>query len=257
VVLVLTASLLSAEAAFADDDWCHEEGRWGGRQERYCEVREQTFSGGAQLHVDARPNGGIEVTGWDKNEVRVEAKVVAHAETEADARRLAGEVRVDMGGTIQAEGPASGDRRSWWVSYRLHVPRNQDLSLVSTNGGIHVQATRGELDLTTSNGALHLEDVGGRVRGRTTNGGVQLSLTGSEWAGEGVELRTSNGGVKVVVPDGYNAHLEIGTVNGGVHADFPITMRGRLDRDLNMDLGRGGAPIKIFTTNGGVSLQRR
>jgi DUF4097 and DUF4098 domain-containing protein YvlB len=257
LLALAVGSVLSAGAAFADDDWCRDEGRWGGREERYCEVRDQTFSGGARLSVDARPNGGIEVEGWDKSEVRLEAKVVAQAETEAEARRIAGEVRIDVSGTIQADGPRTSERRSWSVSYRLHVPRNLELSLTSTNGGIRVQATRGTLELQTSNGGLHLEDVGGKVRGRTTNGGVDLRLSGSEWSGEGVELRTSNGGVKLQVPEGYNAHLETGTQNGRVHVDFPVTVQGRLDRDLNLDLGHGGAPIRIWTTNGGVSVLRR
>jgi len=143
------------------------------------------------------------------------------------------------------------------VSYRLHVPRNAELQLISTNGGINVRGTRGDLELETSNGGLNLDDVGGRVRGKTTNGGVDLRLTGQEWQGEGVELRTSNGGVKLRVPDDYNAHIETGTVNGRVQVDFPVTVHGRIDRELLLDLGRGGKAIRVHTTNGGVSLLRR
>lgn len=257
LVLTASAALAAGAASAAESDWCRDDGHWNDRQERFCEVREQTLSAGGRVSVDARPNGGIEVRGWDRNEVQLEAKVVAQADTEEEARQIAGQVDIETAGTIRAAGPRTSGRRSWWVSYRLHVPRNAELSLTSTNGGISVRATRGDLELQTSNGGLSLDDVGGNVRGRTTNGGVDLRLTGHEWPGEGVELRTTNGGVKLHVPDDYNAHLETGTTNGRIQVDFPITVQGRIDRQLSLELGRGGPAIRVWTTNGGVSLRRR
>jgi DUF4097 and DUF4098 domain-containing protein YvlB len=257
VLLLMAGAALSASSAAAQNDWCREDGRWNDRQQRYCEVREHTLSGTGRLSVDARPNGGIEVVAWERGDIRLEAKVVAQAETEGEARDLASQVQIETSNTVRADGPRSGRRSSWSVSYRLHVPRSAELQLTSMNGGISVRGTRGDLELETSNGGLNLDDVGGRVRGKTTNGGVDLRLTGQEWQGEGVELRTSNGGVKLRVPHDYNAHIETGTVNGGVQVDFPITVHGRIDRELNLDLGRGGKSIRVHTTNGGVSLSRR
>jgi hypothetical protein len=257
VVLAASAAFAAALAGAQDRDWCRDDGDWGRRQQRHCEVRDYTLGSGGRLSVDARPNGGIEVRGWDRNEIRLEAKVTAQAETEEEARRIVSEVQVETSGTVRADGPPMERRRSWSVSYRLHVPRHADLSLTSTNGGISVRAIRGDLELSTLNGGLSLEDLGGNVKGRTTNGGIDLSLTGSEWQGEGVELRTTNGGVKMHVPGDYNAHIETGTTNGGIQVDFPVTVHGRIDRELSVDLGRGGAPIRVRTTNGGVSLRRR
>ena len=257
VLFVASGIVLAAGSAQAQNDWCREEGRSNDRRARYCEVREHTLSGAGRLSVDARPNGGIEIVAWERGDIRLEAKVVAQAPSESEARDMAGQVQIETGNTVRAEGP-SGGRDSWWsVSYRLHVPRNAELALASTNGGISVRGTRGELALETSNGGLQLDDVGGRVRGKTTNGGVDLRLTGQEWDGDGIELRTSNGGVNVRVPDDYNARIETGTVNGRVQVDFPVTVTGRIDRELNVDLGRGGKAIRVHTTNGGVQLRRR
>jgi hypothetical protein len=257
VLVFVAGAALSAGGASAQSDWCRDERRGNDRQERYCEVREHTLSAGGRLSVDARPNGGIEVRAWERGEIRLEAKVVAQADTESEARDIASQVQIETGNTVRAEGPRSGRRSSWWVSYRLSVPRSAELALTSTNGGISVRGTRGDLELETSNGGLSLDDVGGRVRGKTTNGGVDLGLTGREWQGEGVDLRTSNGGVTLRVPDDYNAHIETGTVNGRVNVNFPVTVHGRIDRELNLDLGSGGKTIRVQTTNGGVSLSRR
>jgi len=95
------------------------------------------------------------------------------------------------------------------------------------------------------------------MHGRTTNGGVKVALTGSQWDGEGLDVTTTNGGVVLEVPSDYNAHLETGTVNGGVRMDFPVRVQGRLDRELSTDLGSGGPTIRARTTNGGVVVKRR
>ena len=223
-VFVLEPRLAPAQARFqtlAGDRGC-EEGGWS-REARYCEIRETTLppSHGA-VGVDASPNGGVKVEGWDRGEIRLRAKVVASADTEEDARAIASEVRIETGATIRAEGPSSESRRRWWVSYELWVPRRSDLSLRSENGGIAIAG------------------VDGAIEFETTNGGVNLS-----------------------VPEGYNAHLETGTVNGGLRIDFPVSVQGRLNlkdgqlRRLSTDLGSGGRSIRVTTTNGGVVVSKR
>src|SRR3954452_6132770 len=68
-------------------------GTWN--REAYCEVREETLGGANPLDVDTGGNGGISIRGWDRGEVQMRARIVAHAETEAEARRIAAGVRID------------------------------------------------------------------------------------------------------------------------------------------------------------------
>ena len=83
-----------------------------------------------------------------------------------------------------------------------------------------------------------------------------MRLAGTEWSGEGLDAQTTNGGVTLAVPAGYNAHLEASTVNGGMQIEFPVTVQGDIRRRLSVDLGRGGRPIQVGTTNGGVVVRR-
>lgn len=238
------------------DDWCRE----SSNRDRgwYCEVREFTLSPGELRAVDASPNGGISVTGWDRNEIRVLAKVQGQARSDDVARELVDEVRIaTSGATLDASGPHTERRESWSVSYRLSVPHRYDLSLGTTNGGISIEDVAGVLEFRTTNGGVTLRGVSGDVRGRTTNGGLKIELAGDRWDGLGLDVRTTNGGVKLAIPDGYSAVLESGTTNGGLSVDFPITVTGRIDRRLRTELGQGGALIKVTTTNGGVSITRR
>ncbi len=231
------------------------------RGERHCEVREERLAAFAgTLTVDASPNGGIRVEAWDESDILVRAIVNAQAETEADARRLATEVQVQTGGgRITATGPAprSRPRESWHVSYRVYVPARTDLDLNTRNGGIGIRGVQGNLRFDATNGGVTLTDVGGDVRGRTRNGGLTVALGGSQWEGAGLDVETTNGGVNLAVPDGYSAELTARTVNGGLRSEVPLTVQGRLDREINSTLGSGGPPVKVRTTNGGLRITRR
>ena len=241
-----------------DDGWCARDGDGDDDRAKHCELREATWTASNSLRVDAAPNGGVKVWAWDKNQVKVVAKVTAVADDDAEARRLATGVRLTGGERVSAEGPGSARRRSWWsVSYHVWVPARIDLDLASMNGGIALEGVRGRTEFETMNGGVHIVDGGGTVRGRTTNGGVKVELSGSRWDGEGLDVTTTNGGVVLNVPEDYNAHLVTGTVNGRIELGFPVRVQGRLDRQITTDLGSGGPTIRATTTNGGVVVRRR
>jgi hypothetical protein len=256
VLVPFPARAASSVRVVDDEGWCRED--HGGEHARHCEVREATLPAGGLLAVDARPNGGIQVHGWDRGEVRLRVKIVATGDSEAEARDLAGEVRVETAGTVKAAGPGRSHGYGWYASFRLEVPRNTRLRLEADNGGLHLADLAGDVELHTVNGGVDLERVGGHVHGETVNGGVHLELAGSTWQGEGLDLRTTNGGLHVVIPEGYDARLEAGTVNGGVHSDLPVATRGhRTGGRIETDLGHGGPLIHVETTNGGLHLQSR
>jgi hypothetical protein len=240
------------------DDPCRDSG-WDDDRYRACDVREYSLPAGP-LTVDAGSNGGIRVEAWDRNDIRVLAVVTANAEREEDARRLASEVQVQAGsGRVSSTGPSPG-RREWWsVSYRINVPRRNDLDLDANNGGITISGVEGTIRFNTTNGGVNLRDLGGDVRGETRNGGLTVTLNGDRWNGEGLDVQTSNGGVTLSIPDGYNAELSTRTVNGGFRSDIPMTIQGELlpRRGIQTTLGSGGPPISVRTTNGGLRINKR
>jgi hypothetical protein len=240
-------------------DWCRSE-QWGRNREGVCEVREMSLLAGASsLSVDAAPNGGIQVQGGPRADILVQARVVATAATEQRAREIVGAVRVDAApDKVSADGPDGlGRGESWHVSYRLHVPTMTSLSLRSTNGGINITDVEGRIEFQTVNGGVKLSGLAGEVRGRTSNGGVDVELDGTTWRGDGLDVETSNGGVRLRIPEHYSARLETGTVNGGFNIDFPVSVQGRVDREITADLGGGGPLIRVRTNNGGVKVTRK
>lgn len=233
--------------------------RNGNRLVSHCEIREQTIAAaGGTISVDGRRNGGVSIKGWDRNTIFVRARVQTGAITEAEARELAEQISIETGNRqIRADGPNIDEDSPWSVSYEVYVPRESDLSLKTYNGGISITDVRGEAEFTALNGGVSLKRLGGSVRGQTTNGGLAIDLAGSRWDGEGLDVKTTNGGVSIAVPADYSARLETGTVNGNLSIDFPVTVQGRLTKELSVNLGAGGPLVRATTTNGGVSIKRQ
>ena len=220
-----------SQSNVVQSDWCSESRN--NNRGWFCEVREFEMSPGAFDRVDAGPNGGIEVTGWDRNEIHVLAKVEGWAGNDDIAMDLVSEVQIGMDElALEAEGPRTERREGWSVSYRISVPSRYDLDLSTVNVGISIEDVHGDIEFNATNGGVSLTEVGGDVSGRTTNGGLKIRLSGNQWDGEGLDVRTTNGGITFVLPDEFNAQLESATTNGSLSVDFPITVSGRIDRRL-------------------------
>ena len=242
-----------------DQDWCRDaERNYDRDREVFCEVRDLRESGGSRLEVLENANGSISVTGSSRRDISVQARVVATAETDSDARSLARDVTVTLdNGRLRARGPDNERRRSWSVSYRIDVPSSFDLNLETSNGSVAVEGVKGRLDMESSNGSVRLTDVGGRVNARTSNGSVHVTLAGKYWDGEGMTVVTSNGSARLDLPDDYNARLIAGTNNGSLNLDLPVTVQGRVSKRIDTTLGTGGATIEMRTSNGSLRIGRR
>lgn len=264
--LVVVASLIQPGKALAqrsDADWLDDcrsgRGDRSGRREVYCEVRATGVrSPSGTISMEGLRNGGVSVTGWNRDSLVVRTRIRVTARSESEAREVARQVRTTIRGSdVIVDGPRNDDDAQWQASLYATVPQKTNLRVETHNGPVSISDVRGDIDAITSNGPLSLSDLAGSVRARTTNGPLSISLTGSRWDGSGLEARTTNGPLTISVPDGYNAHLEAGTTNGPVSLGFPITVVGRITRDISTDLGSGGATIRATTTNGPLSIRRK
>jgi hypothetical protein len=242
------------------NSFCSSENWSSDSKESYRELREMTVAAGGTLDVDSGRNGGISVKGENRSDILVRACVQAWGDTLDAAKAAVAGVTVSTAGGVRASG---GQDENYSVSYQILVPRNTDLTLKAHNGGIAISSVEGNLGFETTNGGVSLSDIAGAVKGRTTNGGVNVSLTGNAWRGSGLDVQTSNGGVRVSLPDGYAANIETGTVNGGFRSDIAALNVENLDDNgrgrqraskVSAPINGGGAPIRITTVNGGVSI---
>lgn len=255
--LVAGFAFLAIEGRAQKGDLACHDNWYNDRLMSHCELREQTLAAArGTLSVDARQNGGISIKGADRNDILMRVRVQAAAATQAEAQELAKQVRVETGSQIRAEGPALDRNRYWTVSYEIFVPRRTNLSLETYNGGISIRDVNAQIEFQAHNGGVSLNNLAGDVRGSTVNGGLSVRLTGARWDGAGLDVETTNGGISLKIPDNYSAHLETGTVNGSLMVGFPVTLQGRIStKRLSIDLGGGGPPVRVVTTNGGVVIK--
>src|SRR6267143_575631 len=75
--------------------------------------------------------------------------------------------------------------------------------------------------------------------------------------GAGLDAETQNGPADLRIPEGYNAKIDFGTVNGPMSVAFPltVTINGRITDRISTTLGSGGAPIRVVTTNGPMTVR--
>lgn len=239
-----------------------DDGDYDGDRERVCETRTFTLEP-RDLTLDASVNGGVRVEAWDRDAIEVEATVQAAAPTRAEARRLLDATRVETRGTVRAVSPDTDGRDAWVAtSFVVRVPRETGLDLEALNGGIAVEGVAGRIRARTVNGGVALREVAGDVHARTTNGGISIALAGDAWEGAGLDVETTNGGISIALPDGYSADLTASTQTGRIAAAGLEARGARHERGQHVGesvegrIGRGGAPIRAVTTNGGVSIRR-
>lgn len=258
-IAALTAATATAQKNEKKEGLRCNDSNYSDRLQTHCEIQEQTLPASGALTVDAKQNGGVSIKGGDRADVLVRSRIQTQAPTQAEADELAKQVRVETAGSrIHAEGPEAREDYHWFVSYEILVPRRTDLSVEAHNGGISISEVSGKIEFKTTNGGVTLRQVGGDVQGSTTNGGLHIELAGTRWDGEKLDVKTTNGGVNLILPDNYSAHLETSTVNGNVSFGFPVNVqpneRGRMPKNISVDLGSGGPTIRATTTNGGVRV---
>ena len=236
---------------FCSNNWSN------GDKASFNEIRETTVSSNS-LAVDGKRNGGISVKGENRSDILIKACVQTWGESDEAARQLAGNIRIETGPTVRAEG--AGEESNWSVSYQIFVPRNTNLNLTTLNGGIAISNVEGNIEFEAKNGGIHLRDMAGDVKGKTTNGGLHIQLNGSGWKGSKLDVETKNGGVHLEMPDSYAARFETRTVNGGFKSDVAALNVEKPENDhtrgvnISRDLNGGGALVRVVTTNGGVKI---
>ena len=226
---------------------------------RSCDVRVSTIDPrGRKITIDPGTNGGASVRGWDKDEVEVHARMQGQGRSQRDADDALRDIRLSVGGSTIRATSEGRNERSGSVEFVVYVPRQTDLEIETTNGPIGIDDVSGAMTLTAVNGPISLRGVGGDIRARAQNGPLTVELTGSRWSGEGLNAETVNGPATLSVPRDYNAELETGTENGPAYVDFPMTVniQGRLTHRIRATLGRGGAPVRVVTTNGPLTIER-
>jgi len=220
----------------------------------------QEFHKTVPLSADGRVslsniNGDVEITGWNKNEVQIDA-----AKTARDQQRL-DEARIEINASsstvkIETHYPSHlFSNNPAWVHYTLHVPQNARLDKIDlVNGALDVQRVSGEVNANLVNGKLRASDLAGTADLATVNGSVEANYTSLNNVRE-IKLKSVNGAVDLLLPQSPNADVSASTVNGAISTDFPLTVKGHwVGENMSGTLGSGGVHIELENVNGSIHV---
>lgn len=199
-------------------------------------------------------NGPVEVQGWDRDVVEVRAvKTAKHHES--DLERVTIEVSASRNAISIATRYPQDEGVEVAVEYLVHVPHTAHVEHLGTvNGTLSIAGVATVDDLHTVNGNIEVYDGGGEVHAHTTNGNIHLELA-RFGDGSGSSAETTNGSLLVALPSDTQAEIETRCLNGNFVSEMPITMQSTLKpREMHGRLGKGGAPLKLRTINGGIRI---
>ncbi len=227
-----------------------------------------------RLTVENR-NGSIEVRSWDRDEIEIVAYKKVRADDRETAESLMDELKItilETGDEIEVitEYPDrhrknNGGFFSWLmggfgntnysVSYEIHVPKKFDLDIGSTNGRLEVLDCSGRMRLETTNGKVIADDVSGSLRCKTTNGSINVSMLEVNETEE-MSFKSTNGSIKLYLPEKIDAEIRARTTNGSISCDLPITEKySRSKKKLEAIINDGGLMIYLKTTNGSIRIR--
>ncbi|MCG8469716.1 MAG: DUF4097 family beta strand repeat-containing protein [Gemmatimonadetes bacterium] len=140
------------------------------------------------------------------------------------------------------------------VDFVVEVPSGVELEAMTVNGDVEARGLTADVKAVTVNGGIEVESEG-VVSATTVNGSIEARMGTAP--SERLKFHTVNGGIRLVLPRGTNADVDIETVNGHIDTDFPLTIRGRWGpRSASGEIGSGGPEIELQTVNGSIELVR-
>lgn len=265
---------------------------WSEHAEGVEELHFESPAGGIlRLH---NANGRTCVRGEDRSDIEVRITKTARAESSDAAERMLEQIHLvseENGDALEleVEVPSRWNRRGC-ARIEVRLPREIRVELTAVNGRIEIEGLRssvrarssngsacitdmvGDIEITTSNAKVCCSKTCGKLVARSSNGKIEIeehrgSIDASTSNGliraaldavgkHGVSLATSNGRIVLELPEQVDAEVDVRVDNGTIRNDRTLEHSNRdTNGRLRGRLGSGGAPIKLRTSNGSISLR--
>jgi len=257
--LLLSLSLLSLTASAFAEDWS----------------KSYTVGPKPTLHVDTN-DAAIEVSRGSGSNIAVHVTTTNYSIGTGGVRISEHQEGDKVEMSVHAPNQ-SGIHFGWNVNRRIHidiqVPQETALDLHSSDGHIYVDGTSGGARIDTSDGAIEVRNFNGNINARTSDGHITVDGVVSEVylkSGDGhIDftarpgsrmdrswlIHTSDGRIRVSLPDNFSAELYAHTGDGRITTEFPITVSGSMERSrLRGKLNQGGELLEVSSGDGSIHV---
>jgi len=249
--------------------------------------------------LSARTNdGSIRIEGVPTEECRLTATIVARGTTQERAQELAEQIEVRLepsaeGLVVVIEKPETLRNARYGVSLEGTVPTRTSLTLVTSDGSIHLANIEGSVDVRTSDGSIRAEGIRGDTKLKTSDGSIDCSRTEAGTLDlhtsdggircEGIcvsrlncrtsdgsihiecaadtpkameaSVTTSDGSITFATPPGLSAVIDASVSDGSIHTSLPLTVQGKVGKSLVGTVGAGEGRITLRTHDGSITIR--
>ena len=237
------------------------------------------FGAGGTITILGAPNGSIEIEGWAKNEVQVEAEIEVRAANKEDLDRLAKVTGFALEvGVIHTKIVSVGThdkkylkrhakkfpkrlrKMPFRINYRIKVPSYSDLAINGGNGDLKLSKVEGMMRINVLESNARLDLLGGMVIATFGKGNVDVSIPTRSWRGRHVDIQLANGELNVGLAPNLNAQVEAKVLRTGqIENDFAnLKARKRTkftDKLILAKAGNGGAQMSFTVGDGSLKLK--
>jgi len=247
------------------------------------EEKEFNFFPGGKIEIGAAAAGSVNVIGWQKGLVRVEAEKIIYYPSQAPAppkpqkgrqKQQSAKpqlpIRVRYTQTSAAILTSVSPGSNTEINLTVYVPRDKtDISAKISHGDISIEGINGWIEVTVATeGSIEAKSLSGYFSGTTPRGDLNVEMSDIRWRGLEFAALTQKGAVNLQLPLKYSAALQLETRDGKILVDYPpqvvegeetppdIVIRKNAQY-LKAAVGDGGAPIKLATHSGDVKLLKK
>lgn len=248
------------------------------RTQSQNDVRRLGFGGSLTLY--GAPDGSIEIEGWPRSEVEMNAEVELHANSEEELTQLASvnrfvvdddlnHVRVITTGThdrkfmkrAAKDFPKKLLGMPWKINYRLRVPAMTDLEIYAGRGPLRISGIDGALRLNAGESDATFVLVGGDVEATVQRGSMNIRLTARSWRGRGANFRLGSGDMTVELPANFNGDLNAEVLHTGRIENSYVGLAPRertqnTERAIHVRGGMGGTTLSFTVGNGTLRIKQ-
>ena len=162
------------------------------------------------------------------------------------------------------------------VTSEIAVPAGVRIKADLVDGSIRGDNLEADLDLEIVDGDIRLDGLKGSVRAGSVDGGIlvagdikgldlkavdgdiRVDLSPGSVMDEGWRIRTTDGDVDIILPEGFAADMEIQKGDGRIQTEWPLTTVKRLTRKtLSGKIGAGGQVFAVRTVDGHITLKKK
>jgi DUF4097 and DUF4098 domain-containing protein YvlB len=237
------------------------------------EEREFNFFPGGKVEISIGTPGSLKIVGWKKGSVRVEAEKIIYYETEGKAKAFLqkspvrirhSQTNTIIGAMGTPEPPALLE-----INLTVYVPgQKTDINAKIDRGEFSIDSVNGWVEATINEGSLEARSMSGYFSCKLQKGEIFVEMSGKHWDGLELAAMTRQGSANLILPMNYSAALQLETRDGKITVDYPNQivdgeeippeiLASKNSQSLKASVGDGGAPIRLITYSGDITMSKK